>query len=256
PVFLGSTIVTSLAGLISCGAPNYVTLLILGFIVGLGLGGTHVFTTWFMKFVPTLRRGAWMIAFFVSCSIGTRTEALLAWGIVEMYGWRLLLGVSLLPSLVVLLFYTLVPESPRFLYTKDESTHNVQPSINTPSAPPMIVEVSRVNESKEEEDEIKDVTLDIDKTVAGEIQNDEAHHTLKKDDPVDRAGPKVEQGNPENEKEDETNEKTKLIIRHNNTHEFLDITSVVESIIHMDESISQLVQLFSLAWWRTTALPF
>nr|GEW45940.1 general substrate transporter [Tanacetum cinerariifolium] len=134
----------------------------------------------------------------------------------------------------------------------DESTHNVQPSINTPSAPPMIGEVSRVNESKEstfgtekakvkgtsgeraqnerefvtsEEDEIKDVTLDIDKT-AGEIQINEEHHTLKKDDPVDRAGPKVEQGNPENEKEDETNENTKLITRHNNTHKFLDITSM------------------------------
>nr|GEW22757.1 truncated transporter-related protein [Tanacetum cinerariifolium] len=141
-------------------------------------------------------------------------------GIVERYGWRLLFGVSSLPSLVALLFYTLVPESPRFLYAKgelgeaskilnwgvelnkrqlpegrlisantDESTHNVQPSINTPSAPPMIVEVSRVNESKEstsgtEKAEGKD------KTIAGEIQIDEAHHTLKKDDPVDRAGPR------------------------------------------------------------------
>nr|GFA75175.1 truncated transporter-related protein [Tanacetum cinerariifolium] len=41
-------------------------------------------------------------------------------GIMERYGWRLLLGVSLLPSLVALLFYTLVPESPRFLYAKGE----------------------------------------------------------------------------------------------------------------------------------------
>nr|GEY13579.1 hypothetical protein [Tanacetum cinerariifolium] len=142
----------------------------------------------------------------------------------------------------------------RLIYTHtDESTHNVQPSINTPSAPPMIGEVSRLNESKEstfgtkkaegkgtlgegvqnerevvtsEEDEIKDVTLDMDKTVADEIQIDEEHHTLKKDDPVDRAGPKVKQGNPDNEKEDETNKNTKLITRHNNTHKFLDITSM------------------------------
>nr|GEZ20849.1 hypothetical protein [Tanacetum cinerariifolium] len=81
----------------------------------------------------------------------------------------------------------------------------------------MIVEVSYFREGAQnerevvasEEDEIKDVTLDIDKTVAGEIQIDEAHHTLKKDDPVDRAGPKVEQGNPENKKEDETKRKDK-----------------------------------------------
>nr|GEZ28266.1 hypothetical protein [Tanacetum cinerariifolium] len=117
----------------------------------------------------------------------------------------------------------------------------------------MIGEVSRVNESKEstsgtekangkgtsedgaqnerevvtsEEDEIKDVAA------AGEIQLDKAHHTLKKDDPVDRAGAKVEQGNPENENEDEINEKTKLITRHNNTHKFLDITGMFESITH------------------------
>nr|GEZ04199.1 truncated transporter-related protein [Tanacetum cinerariifolium] len=101
-------------------------------------------------------------------------------GIVERYGWRLLLGMSSLPSLVALLFYTLVPEAATFLYAKgelgearkilnsgaelnkrqilegrlisantNESTHNVQPSINTLSAPPMIVEVSRVNELKE-----------------------------------------------------------------------------------------------------------
>nr|GEZ65824.1 truncated transporter-related protein [Tanacetum cinerariifolium] len=230
--------------------PNYVTLLILRFIVGFGLGGAHVFTTWFMEFIPTLTRGTWMIAFFVSCSIGTSVEALLPWGIVERFGWRLLLGVSSLPSLCTLLFYKKVAESPRFVYAKgelakaskileggselnkrplpgggiiyaniDESTHNVQPSINTPSAPHLIGEVSRVNESKQntyvtkkangkgtsgdgaqnerevvtsEKDEIKDVTLDVDKTVAGEIQIDEEHHTLKKDDPVDRAGPKVE----------------------------------------------------------------
>nr|GEY96104.1 truncated transporter-related protein [Tanacetum cinerariifolium] len=207
-------------------------------------------------------------------------------GIMERFGWRLLLGVSSLPSLFALLFYKKIPESPRFLYAKgelakaskileggaelnkrplpgggliyahtDESTYNVQPSINTPSALPMIGEVSQVNESKEstfgtekadgkgtsgdgaqnehevvtsEEDEIKDVTLDMDKTVAGVIQIDEEHHTFKKDDPVNRARPKVEQGNPENEKEDETNENTKLITRHNNTHKFLDITSMGE----------------------------
>nr|GEW59256.1 hypothetical protein [Tanacetum cinerariifolium] len=102
-----------------------------------------------------------------------------------------------------------------------------------------------------QEDEIKDVILDIDKTVAGETQIDEAHHTLKKDDPIDRAGPKVEQGNPENEKKDETNEKTKLIIRHNNTHEFLDITRMDESITRLSQTIAQV--LISV-WLRLAAL--
>nr|GEX27782.1 zinc finger, CCHC-type [Tanacetum cinerariifolium] len=38
----------------------------------------------------------------------------------EWYVWRLLLGASSLSSLVARLFYTLVPESPRFLYAKGE----------------------------------------------------------------------------------------------------------------------------------------
>nr|GEY04466.1 organic cation/carnitine transporter 7 [Tanacetum cinerariifolium] len=147
-------------------------------------------------------------------------------GIMERYGWRLLLGVSSLSSLVALLFYTLVPESPRFLYAKGElgkasKILNWGAEPNKRQLPEGNSEKGAQNERKvvtSEEDEIKDVTLDIDKRVACEIQIDEAHHTLKKDDPVDRAGPKVEQGNPKNEKEDEINEKTKLIIRHNNTH--------------------------------------
>nr|GEV73147.1 reverse transcriptase domain-containing protein [Tanacetum cinerariifolium] len=156
----------------------------LGFIVGLGLGGAHVFTTWFMEFISTLRRVAWLIAFFVSCSISTSMEALLAWGIMERYGWRLLLGVSSLSSLVALLFYTLVPESPRFLYAK-ESTFGTEKVKGKGTS-----EKGAQNEREvvtSEEDKIKDVTLDIDKTVAGEIQIEEAHHTLKKDDPIDRS---------------------------------------------------------------------
>nr|GEZ20848.1 truncated transporter-related protein [Tanacetum cinerariifolium] len=152
-------------------------------------------------------------------------------GIVERYGWRLLLGVSSLPSLVAL------PESPRFLYAKGElGKASKILSWGAELNKRQLLEAEGKGTSEKgaqnerevvtsEEDEIKDVTLDIDKTVAGEIQIDEAHHTLKKDDPIDRAGPKVEQENPENEHE--TNEKTKLIIRHNNTHEFLDITSMV-----------------------------
>nr|GEX02149.1 hypothetical protein [Tanacetum cinerariifolium] len=185
PGFLGSTIVTSLAGLISYVAPNYVTLLILCFIVGLGLGDAHVFTTWFMEFVPTLRRGAWMITFFVSCSIGTSTKALLAWGIMERYGWRLLLGVSSLPSLIALLFYTLVPKSPRFLYAKGELGEaskilNWGAELNKRQLPEEKAEGKGTSEKgaqnerevvTSQEDEIKDVTLDIDKTLAALRQN-------------------------------------------------------------------------------------
>ncbi|PWA82144.1 organic cation/carnitine transporter 7 [Artemisia annua] len=118
PGFLGAAIVTSVAGCLSCLAHNYMTLMVFRGIVGFGLGGAHVFTTWGMEFVPRFKTGILTIALFACCSIGTCLEALLAWLIVPTFGWRVLFGVSSLPSLLVLVFYKFVPESPIYLYSK------------------------------------------------------------------------------------------------------------------------------------------
>ncbi|KAK9078923.1 hypothetical protein SSX86_002982 [Deinandra increscens subsp. villosa] len=116
--FLGASIITSLAGLMSAFAPNYISLLILRCIVGVGLGCGHVFTSWFVEFVPVPNRGAWMVVFSTFWTVGTIMEASLAWWIMPTYGWRWLFGLSAIPSLVALLFYGLVPESPRYLCTQ------------------------------------------------------------------------------------------------------------------------------------------
>lgn len=120
--FLGAAIITSGAGFLSAFAPNYISLLILRCFVGVGLGCGHVFTSWFLEFVPTPNRGAWMVVFSVFWTVGTIMEASLAWWIMPTYGWRWLLGLSAVPSLVALLFYGLVPESPRYLCTQGRLT--------------------------------------------------------------------------------------------------------------------------------------
>uniref|UniRef100_A0A251TP73 Putative major facilitator, sugar transporter-like, Major facilitator superfamily domain protein n=1 Tax=Helianthus annuus TaxID=4232 RepID=A0A251TP73_HELAN len=116
--FLGSAILTTSAGLLSAIVPNYTLLLILRFLVGIGIGCGHVYSSWFLEFVPTPNRGAWMIVFSTFWTVGTITEASLAWWIMPTYGWRWLLGVSAIPSIMALLFYGLVPESPRYLTTQ------------------------------------------------------------------------------------------------------------------------------------------
>ncbi|KAK3149920.1 hypothetical protein QOZ80_3AG0224750 [Eleusine coracana subsp. coracana] len=78
-VLLFSTLLTSGGGFLSALSPNYLCLLAIRSIVGIGVGGGHVFTSWFLEFVPAKHRGAWMVTFFLFWTIGTVLEALLAW---------------------------------------------------------------------------------------------------------------------------------------------------------------------------------
>ncbi|KAL8209410.1 hypothetical protein R6Q57_006142 [Mikania cordata] len=77
--FLGASTVTSVAGLLSAFASNYTSLLILRCFIGVGLGCGHVFSSWFLEFVPTAKRGTWMVVFATFWTIGTIIEAWLAW---------------------------------------------------------------------------------------------------------------------------------------------------------------------------------
>ncbi|KAI8542449.1 hypothetical protein RHMOL_Rhmol08G0138600 [Rhododendron molle] len=176
---LGMAIVSAGAGVLSALSPNYIWLVVLRWMVGIGLGGGHVFTSWFLEFVPTANRGTWMIVFSTFWSVGTVLEAAVAWILLYWYlprrvgkvswgkfcssdfasirslyssiipssqrmklrklgskiftaaklqiimpslGWRWLLGLSTLPCFVLLLFYVLIPETPRYLCNKGRTS--------------------------------------------------------------------------------------------------------------------------------------
>ncbi|KAG9131016.1 hypothetical protein Leryth_006721 [Lithospermum erythrorhizon] len=115
---LGATMITAAAGLASTFSPNYMTLLVLRGILGFSVAGGHVFSTWFLEFVPAPHRGVWMIVVAAFWTLGTIFEAALAWIVMPSLGWRWLIGLSSLPSFLVILSTGFAPESLRYLCSK------------------------------------------------------------------------------------------------------------------------------------------
>lgn len=127
----------------------------LRFLVGIGLGCGHVFTSWFLEFVPTPNRGRWMIIFSSFWTVGTIFESSLAWIVMPRLGWRWLLVFSSLPSFVLLLFNGVIPESPRYLCMKRRTTeaHDILHKgaiLNRRELPPGMLVSYRITELDEE----------------------------------------------------------------------------------------------------------
>ncbi|CAD6205910.1 unnamed protein product [Miscanthus lutarioriparius] len=110
-----STLFTSGMGFLSALSPNYLCLVALRFLVGVGVGGSHVFISWFLEFVPAQNRGTWMVIFSLFWTLGTILEASLAWVVLPALNWRWLLVFTALPCFLLLPFFGVTPESPRYL---------------------------------------------------------------------------------------------------------------------------------------------
>lgn len=77
--FLGISLVSTIAGFLSAFAPNYISLLILRFFAGYGIGCAHMLASSFLEFVPIQNRGTWMTVFSASWTFATTIEAAIAW---------------------------------------------------------------------------------------------------------------------------------------------------------------------------------
>ncbi|KAF6174870.1 hypothetical protein GIB67_026358 [Kingdonia uniflora] len=163
--FLIPAIVMFVAGFLSVFSSNYASLLILRYFVGIGLGGCSVLPSWFLEFIPSPSRGTWVVILSTFWTLGTILEASLASLIMSRLGWRWVLALSSLSSLVLLVFYSVTPESPRYLCAKGRTIEALQ----------ILRKIARVNRV-----EIPSGTLASDYT----IEFDEENNTPSKNTPL------------------------------------------------------------------------
>ncbi|KAK8283501.1 hypothetical protein V6Z11_D08G094400 [Gossypium hirsutum] len=153
--FLTISMVTFGAGLLSTFSPNYLTLVLLRGLVGFGLGGSSVFLSWFLEFIPASNRGMWMVVFSTFWTFGSIFEATLAWIVMPRLNWRWVLAFSAVPSFALLILYGVAPESPRYLCMKGNTSDALRilekiASVNQTKLPPGVLVSGRSNDKDEE----------------------------------------------------------------------------------------------------------
>ncbi len=84
-------------------------------------------TTLYAEFLPSSVRGQAIMSLSFFWAAGACFEALLAWLVMPVLGWRYLLGFSTLPLLVfVLLAPKFLPESPLFLAVSGDKKEAIE----------------------------------------------------------------------------------------------------------------------------------
>ena len=118
PVLMAAVVLDACFGVASAFAPDFTWLLVLRFLTGVGVGGTlPVDYTMMAEFLPSDRRGRWLVLLESFWAVGTILLAVLAlvavrWG---DDAWRVIFFVTGLPALAGVVLRLFVPESPMYL---------------------------------------------------------------------------------------------------------------------------------------------
>lgn len=114
--FVSTVAIDSVFGLLSAFAPSFGWLLALRSLTGFGVGGTlPVDYSIFAEYLPSEKRGRYLVLLEAFWALGTIVAAGLAWLIVPTLGWRWLLAVSAVPGIIIFFIRREIPESPRYL---------------------------------------------------------------------------------------------------------------------------------------------
>jgi len=124
PVLMMAVVIDACFGVASAFAPDFAWLLALRFLTGIGVGGTlPVDYTMMAEFLPSDRRGRWLVLLESFWAVGTILLAVLAlvalrWG---SDAWRVIFLVTGLPALIGVVLRFFIPESPMYLHRSGKS---------------------------------------------------------------------------------------------------------------------------------------
>ena len=108
--------IISVCGFCSAWSPNYATLITLRMVAGFGIGGLTVPFDLLAEFVPSKRRGEYLMKMEYFWTLGSLFVSSMAWVILPAYGWRALTMINSVPTIIVSIIGAwLLPESPRWL---------------------------------------------------------------------------------------------------------------------------------------------
>ncbi|MET0171428.1 MAG: MFS transporter [Agrobacterium vaccinii] len=124
PVLFIAIILDAICGVASAFAPDLQWLIVARFLTGIGVGGTlPVDYAMMAEFLPSDRRGRWLVLLEGCWAIGTVALAVLAL-VAGTHGgeaWRTIFFVTGLPALIGVILRLYVPESPLYLNQKGRS---------------------------------------------------------------------------------------------------------------------------------------
>ncbi|EGT56656.1 hypothetical protein CAEBREN_14991 [Caenorhabditis brenneri] len=109
-----STLVACIMGVLSGMSPHFYVLLFFRGLTGFGIGGVPQSVTLYAEFLPTAQRAKCVVLIESFWAIGAVFEALLAYFVMETFGWRALMFLSSLPLGIFAVASFWLPESARF----------------------------------------------------------------------------------------------------------------------------------------------
>lgn len=120
PLFLVSTSMIAICGILTAISTGYWFMMIAQFGVGFGVGGVVIPFDALAEFIPNKDRGHKLLILGYFWTLGTMSVPILAWlGLKEESSWRYFVLFCSIPCILsTMLTYFWVPESPRWLLTK------------------------------------------------------------------------------------------------------------------------------------------